>query len=182
MAIKPVILGWEAAVFFTGPSTAAEAILPLFPQSLGYPNLASVANGFGIKAGRIQLNIDDQECGDSLNAQAKAQKPGRFNANVNMEFYERDDVNALGLNTTFNIKIAVTGGGSVNTGILTAELVNVYVYPNYNATVPLGLTYKLPWYFPSIVSTDYTDGWNMDGKFEGSFTGKTNGTFLGMQT
>ena len=160
--LRTVILGWEAACTINGVA-------------------------FGIRSGRIDWAIDDEECGDSITAQAKAHKPGRFDANVSLEFYERTDVSTTVVpaliqggvtGVSLGLQVSTSGGGSST--ILTgndgtarnaAEIV-LTILPNFNT-----LDSKTHWIFPSFVLNSYGVSWDMDGKMQGTLSGHSSAGF-----
>lgn len=158
--LRTVILGWEAACTINGVA-------------------------FGIRSGRIDWAIDDEECGDSITAQAKAHKPGRFDAAVSLEFYERTDVSTTVVPAVFQGGVAgVSLGLQVSTGsqatILTgndntarnAAEIALTILPNFNT-----LDSKTHWIFPSFVLNNYSVSWDMDGKMQGSISGHSSSGF-----
>ena len=155
--LRPVILGWEATCSINGTS-------------------------FGVKAGSIEINIDDEECGDSKNAQVKAHKPGRYDAAVNLEFYEKENISTLrtppptlgGVNLFAIATIGTEGAILIgpNSTFRTATEIVLTIDEQGN-TAPG----KKIWSFPSFVLNNYRDSWNMDGKMEGVLNGRSNGIF-----
>jgi hypothetical protein len=152
----PVILGWETEVEINIGATI----------DANNNVIGGVWTLWGARGGRIADTSDLQECGDSSTGQYKSEKPGRYQASVTLDFYEKHNVNnsSTGFNLYKGAEIAMK------------------IYPNgINAPGQQGLvtgpgveTQKTPWIFFSFIVGEYTPSWNVDGKLEGSFNGKSN--------
>ena len=136
----PVILGWEAEYLISAAGTD--------PTAVGVP--------FGSKGGRIAYNVDQHECGDSNNGRAKAEKNGRYQLDVTINFYEKHNVTAI---PDFDV-----------------DEIAIALYEN-GVSAPSGETQKQPWIIPSFMLGPVVLDWDVDGKMNGTLTGLSNGAF-----
>lgn len=150
----------QAVAYITGSGTGTKWVL--MPYTTAYVD-------FGCRGGSIEVDIDDEECGDSLTGAAKARKPGRFDAACSLDFYERPDVTNFGAGSATANFLRYAANNQATLG---AEIA-VEVFPNGNTAG----TAAPPWLFPSLVLQVGRVNWAQDGKMEGSISGRTNQHF-----
>jgi hypothetical protein len=137
-SLSPVVLGWESECL------------------IGLPNVTPTLF-FGFKGGSMDLEGEDNECGDSISGVYKQHKTGRRDVAINWEFYEKH--------------------GQDN------QAENVWPYLQEDAEVSLWVYVKgtaggeQPYKIPSFVLNKYSDRLNKDGMVEGNFSGHSNGPY-----
>jgi len=144
----PVVMGWQSEL----------DIWLGFNSVLG---VTGVQTSFGVRGGSIEFTSNLQECGDSITGIYEAHKAGRLVLNATADFYEKYNVPSFGVS-----------GFAIGPGV---ELY-VAFYPNGvsgNAD-PV----KDPYLVPSFICASGRLTWNVDGKLEGSFSGKSNGPWF----
>jgi hypothetical protein len=137
--LPSVILGWESKIAIT---------------------VAGTPVSFGVRSGRLNFTSDLQECGDTNTGIAKQNKPGRTEASLSCDFYERYDVPTIPP-AFFNLAP-------------TSEIA-IAVYPTGTGPTYPGWIQKAPWIIPSFIVASYDISFDIDGKLQGSISGKSNG-------
>lgn len=129
------------------------------PVVLGYEAQVLVKAGggvffnFAVRGCTTDADADEHECGDSITGIFKAHKGGRRHLAISLEFQEYHG-------TVMHVP---------PNNFVEGTEISISVFPNGPGE---------PGYIcPSFILKHYQDRWNIDGKLEGSLSGKSNGPY-----
>jgi hypothetical protein len=120
---------------------------------------------FGVKSGTINDSADSLECGDTETGIFKAEKLGRRQCEVSLEFYEKS-IDLAGANIP-------SAAGPPLLDYVAGEEIFLAIAPDFYAP---GANQD-SWTFPSFMVSKFTVRLNIEGKVEGSLSGKSNGDY-----